>query len=168
MLPSNPTYTSKQQDKVLIAWSCDLEGAVHQRRQAQQHTLLSMSETPPICIKPLHTPSGVCALSSLSTSFPFNAHRVCCVCRKLELMTDSVLCVLTQLPPGHTLSTQQKTHVVLLSSCIYASFSLCLFLSISLLSSPSGEYSCFAALCCIYYLLYIFSWGLTTDIWVQK
>lgn len=53
-----------------------------------------------------------------------------------------VVCVLTQLPPGHTLPTQQKTALCVslsLSLSFYQYISLYLVLAVSLLSSLSGE-----------------------------
>lgn len=52
------THPHSHAERVLTAQACDPEGAVHQRGQAQQHRLLSMSKTPHTCTKPLHIPSG--------------------------------------------------------------------------------------------------------------
>ena len=159
-IATNLTDTFTQAGKkVLTAQGCDPKGSAHQRGQAQQHGLLSLSETPHInfthtYITSLHTQrrtSTYCPPVSLSHPYlhthfthkqkqPSHPHThththtrtrtVCYICKKLGLMTGFVLCVLTQLPPGHTLPTQQKTALHI---------SLYLVLAVSPLSSPSRE-----------------------------
>lgn len=94
------TRSQKLAEQVLTAPGCDPEGAVHQRRQ-EQHELLSTSQTPHTHTHDIYVRPKAHIVSL--------THTHTCVCRKQGLMTGSVLCALTQLPPGHTLPIQQKT-----------------------------------------------------------
>lgn len=144
------THPHSHAERVLTAQACDPEGAVHQRGQAQQHRLLSMSKTPHTCTKPLHIPSGahgcivtLSFLLSFSLSYAHtHTHGLLCLQKAGTNDRLCVVCVLTQLPPGHTLPTQQKTALCVslsLSLSFYQYISLYLVLAVSLLSSLSGE-----------------------------
>lgn len=129
------THPHSHAERVLTAQACDPEGAVHQRGQAQQHRLLSMSKTPHTCTKPLHIPSGahgcivtLSFLLSFSLSYAHtHTHGLLCLQKAGTNERLCVVCVLTQLPPGHTLPTQQKTAL-----CVSLSLSLSPSISISL------------------------------------
>lgn len=134
------THPHSHAERVLTAQACDPEGAVHQRGQAQQHRLLSMSKTPHTCTKPLHIPSGahgcivtLSFLLSFSLSYAHtHTHTVCCVCRKLELMTDFVLCVCSLSCPLDTLyPPSRKQPFVFLSLSPSISISLSILFSLS-------------------------------------
>lgn len=121
-----------------------------------------------------HNNIGFCQCLKVHTYAPLchahtHTHIVCRVCRKLTNDWLCVVCAHSAAPLDILYPPSRKQTSVHPS----LSPSICVALSTLFSLSPHffllpGDPSCFAVLCCIYYLLYIFSRGLTTDIWGQQ